>query len=250
MLIEKKKYFLKMAEVVLDDERGLEISRNRKNYDHINIISYNQLPIDGFKLKKKRSARIKLAGVIDEVLSGFDSTCRKHIKRTFKMENLSFKMVDGDLDRTYSAYQEFERANGRTPFAKSSFKDMLIFNAYDGDEIISSIIFYDTSPSLKAHTIFSRRLNVQDKEKYKIISYATRRLVYEICDFALGKGYSCIDLGSVNFDDNNKSGITNFKLTFNPVIEEEYHYMYWSARFALINKIKKFFNSIKLFHLQ
>lgn len=238
MVIERKKLGLKFIEVILDNSRALEIAAQKNNYDYINIISYDQLPIsDDFYLLKKQSARISLIGGLDSVMDTFDSTTKKHIKRTFKINNLSFKIPDDDFAKTYSAYREFERANRRKPFSRSVLKNLWIFNAYNKQDIISSILCYQTDFSLKAHTIFSKRLVTADKEKYKLIAYTTRRLIYEICRFASNHNYSFVDLGSLNFTNPEKSGITNFKLTFNPIVADEYHYIYRSKLFLLIKKL-------------
>ena len=242
MVIKKNKFFLKLIEIVLDDQAGRDAIENRKKYDHINIVSYDQVNVpEDFKVKKKQSVRIDLSDGMENVFNDFDKTCKKHIKRTFKMDNLSFKMLDQDFNKTYAAYVDFEKANKRTPFAKTSLQDLYLFNAYDGDEVISAILCYKTFPSLKAHTIFSKRLAKMDKDKYKMISYATRRLVYEICRYAIENNYTQLDLGSVNFTDSSKSGITNFKMTFKPAIADEYHYIYQSPKFKLVNRIRKIF---------
>ena len=41
MILKKKKAFLSLVEVSLDDAEAISVMTQRKKYDHINIVSYN-----------------------------------------------------------------------------------------------------------------------------------------------------------------------------------------------------------------
>jgi len=124
-------------------------------------------------------------------------------------------------------------------------RDYLAFSAYYKGELISLILCFDSFPYLRARSICSKRLEINDKEKYKIISNSTRRLVYEICKYGKERHYRLFDLGSMpsNLKDKKKTGIAKFKGAFGGKLEDEYTYTYKSSLYKFFERLVK----IKLF---
>jgi len=112
-----------------------------------------------------------------------------------------------------------------------------LFSAeYRGQEI-SGISLIEDKPNIKTITIYSKRVVTEDKETYKIIAQATRRIVWEICLWAKKEGFRLFDLGSINLDDPVKAGVTEFKLSFGGEVIPEYTFIYKSIHFAFFENL-------------
>ena len=72
--------------------------------------------------------------------------------------------------------------------------------------------------------MFSKRLSTHDHELNKVISNASRRLVYEVCKWARAREYKFVGLGAVTTSTEQKANVAQFKMFFNPKIEIEYTY--------------------------
>ena len=105
---------------------------------------------------------------------------------------------------------------------------------------------YDLFPYLQVRAMFSKRMGVGEKNKelYKLIGSATRRLIFEICKYGKEKGYEFVGLGSINYSTSQKANVANFKMFFGSREGEEYTYVYKSERFIFLEKIKNFLNTL------
>ena len=245
MVFLKKKFIFNTVRIILEDDK-ISQYLDKKKYQKIVIISYKKLDLGkDFFIYHKLTPNIYLSQELDDIFSGFNETTRNEIRKTFKNLDLKFVADDKNFDKIYKLYREFEYTQKRVPFSKDAMKDYLVFSAYYIGELVSIILCFDSFPYLRARSICSQRLKVDDKEKYKVISNATRRLVYEICKYGKERGYKLFDLGSMPSDlqAKKKAGIAAFKGAFGGKLEDEYTYTYKSKLYRLLEKLAK----IKLF---
>jgi hypothetical protein len=245
MIQEKRFLFLRSVRILY---QGENLARLADNYDYATVISYQSLNLkdQGFTEKRKSIANIYLDRPIGEVFNGFSVSTRNEIHKTEKMPELTFIANDNASDESYRLYSEFERWQGRTPWKKNSFWGTLLFNAYWRGIIIATIACYDLHPYLQIKSISSNRMEADNKEFYKIISIASRRLVYEICKYGKEEGYTFVGLGSVSEATPQKAGVAKFKKFFGPAIENEYTYTYQSARFRFFDNLRKSLGRVPL----
>jgi len=222
---------------------------DKSKYQKIVIITYNELNLGkDFHINHKLTPNIYLNEDLDRIFSRFNETTRNEIRRTFKNSDLKFMARDKNFDKIYDLYKNFEYNQGRVPFNRGAMKEFSAFSAYYKGELFSLILCFDSFPYLRARSICSKRLEIEDKEIYKTISNATRRLIYEICKYGVEHGYKLFDLGSMPADLKNKkkAGIAAFKGSFGGKLEDEYTYTYKSKLYRFFEKLVK----IKLFLLK
>jgi len=245
MIFLKKKFIFNTARVVMEDDK-IEKFLDKNKYQKIVIITYNNFNLGKeFHVHHKLTPNIYLNQKLDDILSKFNETTRNEIRKTFNNSELKLVACDKNFNEIYELYKNFEYNQERVPFSKEAMKDYLAFGAYYKKELISLILCFDSFPYLRARSICSKRLETEDKEKYKIISNATRRLVYEICKYGTEHSYKLFDLGSMPADLNNpkKAGIAAFKGAFGGKLEDEYTYTYKSESYKFFEKLV----SVKLF---
>ena len=80
--------------------------------------------------------------------------------------------------------------------------------------------------------IASMRNSDIDKSLKKLISNASRRIIFEICKYCIKKNYHFFDLGIVNLTDKNKKGIVNFKMSFTDELIKTYIYRFETEKFC------------------
>jgi len=241
MIFKRKKFIFNTVRIVLEDGK-IDKYLDKKKYQKIVIITYKKLNLGkDFKIKYKLTPNIYLNQELDDIFSKFNHTTRNEIRKTFKNSDLKFVCGDKNFDEIYNVYKSFERLQRRVPFSRKAMRDYLAFSAYYKGELISLILCFDSFPYLRARSICSKRLEINDKEKYKIISNSTRRLVYEVCKYGKEHGYKLFDLGSMpsNLKDKKKAGIAKFKGAFGGKLEDEYTYTYKSKLYKLFEKAVK-----------
>lgn len=255
MTSESKKIFFKTIFIVLDGE-ALKKAIAGGKYSSITAISYDQLSLPDFRVRTKTTTLIGLSGQEEDIFKKFNDTTRNEIRKSEKTAGLKIISDDKNFDGAYSLYSDFEYSRGEAPFSKKALKECVVFSAYYNNEIVSGIFVDLGKPYLRVRYIFSKRLDIDDKELYKIVSNSTRRLVWEICLWGKKNGFVSLDLASVNFKDPEVSGITKFKMSFGGDVVNEYTYIYKSLVFRYFEKLAylkivvlRFFHSIKkIFH--
>lgn len=230
MILKHKKFGVFNSVRVLYQGEPLIFGKN----DYVTVVSYEPLPLakEGFGLKEKNLANIYLDGSDEEILARFSRNTRNEILRTEKILDLEFRVDDDYQKEIYSMYRAFEKWQGRKPWREQTLVEGIIqFNAYYKGELISSLPCYDLKPALQVRAMFSRR-----HADPKIASLATRRLIYEACKWGRANGYAFLGLGAVNTSTEQKAGVAQFKMFFNPRIEKEYTYIRKPAFFKLLGK--------------
>jgi len=237
MLIEEKKLFFKTAQVIFDDELALRCAQERK-YDRLIILSHHALPLPYFEVVEKQGAVIDLTKNLEDVLASFNDTAQKKISRTMRYGGFRFVHYEYPFPpEVYRLYAQFERSKGRVPFSEGSFSSCVAFIGYDGGVAVSGAFVFPSIPILRARSFFSARLEEVDHDAYKRISYASNRIMYEVCVWGKEKGCSGFDISPVNSTDPEKSGISGFKLSFRPMSAKEYTYTRRSALYAFFEKL-------------
>lgn len=235
MIFLKNLLFLKSIRVLYQGESLGEIT-DKKRYDYITVISYTDLALEkeGFSVKHKKVANIYLTKTAEEILMGFSRSTRREIHKTQEIPELEFKFDDTNLAETYQLYRQFEFAQGRVPWKIDSFSGTILFNAYYRGKLIAAVPCYDIFPHLQVRAIFSSRLDDCDRETYKIVGSATRRLIFEICKYGMERHYEFVGLGSINYSTSQKSKVADFKMFFGPKVGDEYTYSYKSRRLRFL----------------
>ncbi len=243
MLIEKKHIILNNALfILLDAQSPLDLERQKKKYGRLSIISYHNLDLENFELRKRKTLLIDLANMNrkrEEIFRDFNSQTKNKINRTERTEGLEFICPDSNFEQNYSLYYDFEYSQSRVPEKRSYFLDnkTLFFSSYYYSQIIANVgCFNVDDKALRVINISSKRLETNDRELYKTISCASRRIFWEICKYGLDNGYRWLDLCGVNFKDPQKRGITEFKMGFGGRIIEENTYTYKNYIYKLIEK--------------
>jgi len=242
MILERKKIFLRGIRYILEDIPDTDMLK--KKYQMITILTYDNIKLNGFTVRKKKTPLVDLSRIEAEIFNSFHDTTRNEIRRTEKIAGMEFVSDDKNIDEAYNLYRMHEQAQGRKPEKREEFIGTKIFSAYYKNEMISTVICFDSPKILRAKAISSKRLEHDDKEIRKIISFSSRRIMWEICKYGKKHGYSGFDLGSINLSDPKKESIARFKMTFGGGIVDEYLYIYKSRFFEVFEKAVKIRNKL------
>ena len=240
MRIIKHRGPFRAVEIFLEDVSISEIRNLQKQFQRISILVHRPLELSPvFRLRHKKTPNIHLEEGIEKVFFAFQRTVRNEIHKTERMENLEIRLPDHERESAFRAYQDFEFAQHRAPIQRSEFDQFILAGAYLDGRFISGITFFQTGSSIRVRSIFSLRLGLkelEDKELYRTIGNASKRLVYEICRYGISNGATIVDLASINLTDPAKKSIADFKGSFGAAIEDEYQYAWSSPIFRLMER--------------
>ncbi len=242
MKIEKNKIIYKTINYLFPNNLSdiLKSDSLKRKYKRISINSYiDTNDLYGFEKREKKTQIIDLSGKsIEDIFAGFNSQTRNKINRSFKNNELKFKVDDDKFLDNYNLYSDIEYLQGRIPESKKYFKDVKFFSGYLVDELLANIgVVYIDGKILRVINISSKRLGTHDKDKYKMISIISRRIVYEICKYGIENNFARFDFCGINFTDPKKKGITDFKLGFGGETVDEFIYIYKGGVMKLIEKL-------------
>lgn len=221
-----------------------EMEELKKKYSYIFLVSYNQINITGFSVQSKQSIIIDLSAGLDNVFDNFKSNTRKEIRKTFNLnaDGLTFVPIDKQINKIYTCYKKFEYIRGWMPALKSEIKNSLVFAAYYQGAVVAGVTCYADENFIRVGKIFSLRYQCAgNKINSQIIGSASRRLIFEICKYGVEHGFTSLDLGGVDFIDQKKIGISEFKSCFGGDTKDVYICRYIKKNFALLKKILFFF---------
>jgi len=235
MILRTKKLFFNTINVILEDDKLDELIKSGR-YSKISALSYKRMNLPDFSVQTKTTALILLDKEEDEIFSKFNHTTRNEVRRTYKNKDLKFIADDKNFDESYSLYKDFEYTQGRVPVSKRELKGCKLFSANYKGEMISAVYLTTSFPYLRLRSIFSKRLKVDDKELRKIISNATRRIIWEVCLWGQKNNFKLLDLASVNFKNPRTANITQFKMSFGGQVINEYTHIYKSKLFKVFEK--------------
>lgn len=236
--IERKYFFFTYARVILDDELLQHLIR-KQAYSYIVGVSHNKLFFDvPVSIRKKQTINIYVNKPMEKVLRGYNETARNEIRRTERMEELTFTVNDSNWDEVYAMYTAHRMARGLPIHPLAFLQWGILFNAYWNGKLISTITCYDAKPYLRIQNIFSR-IAENNKELRRITGYVSRRLVYEICKFGNKGEYMLLDMASANFTNLARAGITQFKNSFGGEVTDEYTYTFKKNMPRLLGALRK-----------
>lgn len=239
MILESRKLFFNTILVVLEDDKLMGAVKSGK-YSAITGISYNKLSLPDFRIRSKPTTVISLKESEEEIFGRFSDVTRNKINRTYRDEGFKFVVDDKDFDAAHSLYSDFEYLHGVVPFSEEALKKCTIFSAYYNDEIVSGIFVDLAKPYLRVRYIFSKRLITDDKDLYNKISWASRRVMWEICLWGKKNGYISLDLAYINFENPKLAGIREYKMSFGGDVVYDYTYIYKSFLFGIFEKLVYF----------
>ena len=234
-VIERRFLFFHSARVILHDALFLDLLRKHR-YLFIVALSHHDFSVPaGVVKKQKKTTLIDLQKNPQAILQSFHDTTRNEVRRTFAMNGFTVTCNDDRFSEAYACYKRF-RKDKKLPLKPRSFlRQALRMSAYWHTDLVAVVTWYDTKPVMRIQHIFSRpAVTAEDR---KIIGFATRRLIYEICVYGSNQGYKALDMASINLDNPTKEGITRFKLSFGGDVVNEYVYTY---RSPLIRFLRRF----------
>jgi hypothetical protein len=240
MIITKRHLGLRSARIILDDAL-LKEAVSSSLYSYISAISYHKYALGiTVRIKHKKTISVAIDRDIDEIFGEFRRDTRNEIRHTFSDPLFTVVSDDKNYKEIFGLYSSFEKAQGRSPYGKGIFDGSKAFSVYYDGVLVSCIICYDARPILRSRANFSRRLDVVgDKIMCRVISRATRRVMYEIYKYGSKNAYTSFDHGSVNLTDPAKKGIADFKQSFGGTIIDEYTYTYESVIARILGSIYK-----------
>jgi hypothetical protein len=233
----------RVADIYSSSQSYIESIMSTHYFSRARVFSYEPLTLPKFILERvKKTTIINLeGGDIEQLKASFKKSTRLDIKYSFeRYSNLVFRSDVPATTDIYKMYASFEVLQGRKPVPFSFFKTLRLFVAYLDDEPISMVSCLKTYPIIKVFAITSKRIISTNKELYKTIGVASKRIIYNICDVGIKEGAKGIDLAYVNFDDSSKKGITNFKMSFGGDVVTEYQYVCMSRFWKWLKLIKNY----------
>lgn len=237
MLIERTQFGIRTVKVLFQD--NLEELKKSGRYSSIVAMSYNKMDVPGFVRTEKTTGLIDLHQSEDDIFKQFNDTTRNEIRKTLKDQDVSIRAGVEISAEVYQLYRTFEFSQGRVPVTLRELESCLSFEVYREGDLLSVITILHEKPHIRIRSIFSKRLQVEDKEIYKHISNATRRALWEICCWGKNQGYSTFDLASINLTNPKTASITKFKMSFGPKIVPEYTYTYKTAGFRVFEGVAR-----------
>lgn len=233
MILIKRVLWFKTIRYVT--EAWPDLGQLTRQYSAIYITTYDKKDLPGWHLKQKDTPVVSLDKPLPDIFAKFNHTTRNEIRRTLgkKIAGLEIIVDDKNLKDNYELSKDFEYQQGRVPEPIQAYQGTKLFAAYYHNQIIASLICFDSPQVLRAKAICSKRLATDDRQLKKIISYATRRLVYEAIKYAHDNNYQLFDLGSVN---SAKKNLAQFKMGFTHKLIKEYTYTYMSFWFKMFKR--------------
>lgn len=236
MMLKQRRMFFNIISLILEDEMIPGIMRDG-GYSKISITTYKKMNLFGFEELVKTTALIDLTLNTDDIFNKFSDTTRNEIRKTYRNDDFVIINDDNNFDDAYRLYEKFEYAQGRAPVARNALKKCKLFSVYFKKELMSAIFITESPKYLRIRSIFSKRLQMKDKEMYKIISNATRRVIWETCLWGKENGFQSLDMASVNFKNPKTANITKFKMSFGGNVVNEYTYTYKSKTLRVFEKL-------------
>ncbi|MDZ4667972.1 MAG: hypothetical protein SGJ00_08815 [bacterium] len=187
----------------------------KANFDYAFIVSYDGMIEDSdFQVIDKNACLFDVSLSNEDIVKNFNATGRNEYRRTFRTEGLEFHVGFEDFEKYYDFYKKSEYARNWFPVPQIELENCLLFTATFKEEYISGMSCYLGDETIRVSRIYStKRINENPKVNGTIYGGAAKRLVIEICDYARNHGFKFVDLGGVDLSGNEKSGISEFKLS-------------------------------------
>jgi hypothetical protein len=201
---------------LLSNSVGIDITDELKTEnDYTFIVSYDGIIEDeSFELIDRNACLFDLDLSNEDIIKGFNATGRNEYRRTFRTPGLEFTIGYENFQTYYDFYSKCEYARNWFPVPPIELQQCVIFTASFEGKYISGMSCYTGEDTIRVSRIYStKRINTNPIITGTIYGGAAKRLVIEICDYARENGYKYVDLGGVDLNSNEKSGISEFKLS-------------------------------------
>ncbi len=211
-------------------------------FDYTFAVCYDTCKAPGFETIQKNACLIDLSQGLDHVFSKFNATSRNEVRRSEKMEALTFKTgIQQDFSSYFEFYKTCENARGWFPVPEVESRNSLVINAYFEGKPISGMSAYTHEGRIRIGRIFSLKKEKEDARLTNLVfGCAAKRIVYEYCRYGAANGFHTVDLGGIELHDPIKAGITQFKLSLggqvSPVIIARYANAKFKAQEHLIRE--------------
>lgn len=186
----------------------------KNNYDYSFVISYSSFKDEEYVIQEKNAMLIDLTKDLDTIFSNFASTNRNQIRRSEKLDGLKFHYNIADFDRFYDFYTCCEHDRNWLPIPKEEIYSSKIIYATYNDVPISGMTSYIDGQFMRLGRIFSLKRSIIMEQPNLIYGSASKRIVFDFCKMAKELGLVSLDLGGVDLNTTEKSGITDFKMSF------------------------------------
>lgn len=237
MKVVQTRFGFRKVFVPNDSEEALKVAEDRASYSSITIMNLEPIELPGFKASRGKTGIISLKPNLEEVVARFRKTVRNEISRTYRDPGFSLKISTDITDEGYKLLDQFFKARGMKSFPRSTYRGCMEFLAYVDGQPVTGILLYPSIPVPEIAAIFSKRRITEDAEDYKRIGYASKRAMAEVCKWGIEHGMKAIDLSSLDPDSTTVPGITEYKLSFAPVVVDRFIYTYTSPAYMFLENI-------------
>jgi lipid II:glycine glycyltransferase (peptidoglycan interpeptide bridge formation enzyme) len=208
----------KYHRIIVDEFTDKEYNSLHTEYDYSFVISYGSFQTENYSLVNKNAVIIDLSKGMDDVFSKFNSTARKHVRRFEKIDELTFhKSVDNQSD-FYKFYTECEKSRNWLPVPEDELFNSIVFYVKYNGIPISGITAYTHQNRIRMGRIFSLRNISQLENANLIFGVSAKKIVHEFCLYGIENKFETLDLGGIDLNSDQKSGISEFKLSFSDKI--------------------------------
>lgn len=232
-MLSVKLPFLSYHRVITDNVTP-EYTKELKNEDYSFVVAYGEFTDNEYQITPKYSCIINLDKTIDDVLSGFNPTSRNEVRRSEKIVELKFHSTinDFDFDEYYKFHESCEHDRGWFPVPPEELKQSLVFSATYNGFLIAGMSCYTHENKIRVGRIYSNKRSKQSDILTNLVyGVASKRIVFEICKYGILNNFKTLDLGGVDLNSNEKSGITKFKLSLGGEVVPVKLGRYFSNRF-------------------
>ena len=226
--------FLNYHRVLIDNSSDVDYSELKKD-DYSFIVAYGNFYDLDYHLTEKKACVIDLSEGIEKVIQNFSPTSRNEVRRADKIKELEFHfgLESFDFYEYFDFHRSCEKDRNWYPVPPNELKNSLVFSATFEGQLISGMSCYSHGNRIRVGRIYSnKRSKLSDRLTNLVYGVAAKRIILKICEFAYSNGIISLDLGGVDLNDLNKSGITKFKMSMGGEIVPVMLARYYSTNFS------------------
>jgi hypothetical protein len=186
----------------------------KSQFDYSFVISYSDFQDEDYTIQDKNALLIDLTKDLDTIFSDFTSTNRNQVRRSEKLDGLKFHYDIIDFDSFYEFYSNCEHDRNWFPVPKEELIESKIIYATYNDVPISGMTSYIDGSFMRIGRIFSLKRSIAMEQPNLVYGATSKRIVFDFCKMAKDLGLVSLDLGGVDLKTIEKSGTTEFKMSF------------------------------------
>lgn len=192
--------------------------------DILNVFSYEDVDVSGFKKKVGLTTIIDLTKSEEELWSG---ARKRFVREQIEKGRRSGITISVDIpwEEFVAVYDEFRKGRGIGSDDPRVFARCLVVGAYYRGKIIAGGAFIGDGTHLRALALASRRFR-DDGRVREIVGQANRILIWETMLHAKRNGYRLFDLGGIapESSDPGERSLAEFKEAFGGERKPCYYY--------------------------